>query len=154
AAGGVAIGRRAARGRAPVPVMAVTSGQPSATPPTRPPAITAPQVPELPRPPETASAAVGTPDHPSTGTRHAIAASGIASTPDHHATATPSERAGAPGTSRVGGTLGGSSPEALSGEARALLERAEEALRLNQPQEAIRLVDQSFFIQKSSRGYA
>src|SRR5262249_31148026 len=143
-----------ARGRAAAPVV-VTAAQPSGTLPTAP--QDSPVAPERPRSAVAAPGILATPDHHPGGlsTQHAErprpgAASGT--TPEAHRVA--AERTERPGAGRFGGTLGGSSPEPLPAEARALLERAEEALRLNQPQEAIRLVDQSFFIQKSSRGYA
>jgi len=153
ALGGVAVGRRATRGRAAAAAAAATDSQPSGTLPAAP--QDPPVVPERPRSAVAAPGIVAAPDHRSSlATEHAerprpLAASGTGATPEPHGIAT--ER---PGASRLGLNLGGSSPEPLPAEARALLERAEEALRLNQPQEAIRLVDQSFFIQKSSRGYA
>src|SRR5262249_19092449 len=44
--------------------------------------------------------------------------------------------------------------DAIRPEARRLLDQAEEALNKNRPVDAARLVDQSFFIQKTSLGYA
>jgi len=139
AAGGIAVGRRAARGRAVAPAVAVTSGQPpaAASPVRADPPVSPPAPAERPRP--------------------AVAATSVGATSDHRPggpSADHADRPGAPGANKFGGTFGGFSGEPLPAEARALLERAEEALRLNQPQEATRLVDQSFFIQKSSRGYA
>jgi hypothetical protein len=44
--------------------------------------------------------------------------------------------------------------DSLRPETRKLLDQAEEALNKNRPLDAARLVDQSFFIQKTSLGYA
>jgi hypothetical protein len=44
--------------------------------------------------------------------------------------------------------------DGIKPEARKLLEQAEDALAKNKPLDAARLVDQSFYIQKSALGYA
>jgi serine/threonine-protein kinase len=167
AAGGVAVGRRAARGRASVPVTPVSSMPPPGTIPILPrePPVGTPSPPERPRPAVAATSAGAVSDHRPSGLsperserpRPAVAASEIGPTSDHRSGGLSTERAerpGGPGANKLSGMFPGSAGEPLPAEARALLERAEEALRLNQPQEATRLVDQSFFIQKSSRGYA
>jgi serine/threonine-protein kinase len=46
------------------------------------------------------------------------------------------------------------SPDGMKPEVRKLLDQAEDALSKNKPIEASRLVDQSFFIEKTSLGYA
>jgi hypothetical protein len=45
-------------------------------------------------------------------------------------------------------------PDGIRPEVRKLLEQAEDALQKNKPLDAARLVDQSFFIQKTAQGYA
>lgn len=45
-------------------------------------------------------------------------------------------------------------PDAIRPEVRKLLEQAEDALQKNKPLDAARLVDQSFFLQKTALGYA
>jgi serine/threonine-protein kinase len=45
-------------------------------------------------------------------------------------------------------------PDAIKPEVRKLLEQAEDALQKNNPIDAARLVDQSFFMQKTAQGYA
>jgi len=125
----------------PPPPPAATPPPPTVTPP--PTANEASPVKEPPR----AASATALRENPPPGRRHrARPEPAKASEPHTVASAEPAKA--------VESEASATPADGIKPEARKLLEQAEDALAKNKPLDAARLVDQSFYIQKSALGYA